>query len=387
MSIVAVCPYCTRGRIRTTEEAVGTLATCPSCTAEFIVIPTEEAVASAAGSVSPTSSKKLPSVVAKDVPPRRSPPPPPPDSSSVETPPDAMPAPLVTSPDADKPADADDDEPGVRSLFAADPSRLPAMIAVAVALAGAIAWMIPDYGRLVWLGLAVAAAGVGGWSFLAADRKKLFSWIALGSAGGSLLLCLVVPWLMGEGWWPERGYNADEAVAVGVNGEQTDGRKPIDASKAVWFRDGVRVSVVSVTRGPEDVTTKPAGAKRSVTKKSPEVLKVVVEVSNEGYPAAVPFTGWTDAAPPVFRTADDAEIARHKFDGSVPGDPPAKPQPLGVGGVGRQTLYFDPPPAGAGGSGLLTLPAAAFGGSGEPVRFMVPYSGFNRPEFKPGGGR
>jgi hypothetical protein len=136
-----------------------------------------------------------------------------------------------------------------------------------------------------------------------------------------------------------------------------------------------------------DVTTPAPKGKKPTVKKSGEVLQVVIEVSNEGSPMAVLFVGWTDAAPPVFRTADDTEITRRKFDGSVPGEPPARPQSLGVGGVGRQTLYFDTPPAGVGGGGLLSLPPTAFGGSGEPVRFMVPYSGFNRTEFKPGGGR
>jgi hypothetical protein len=233
----------------------------------------------------------------------------------------------------------------------------------------------------------VAALAVTGWSFLAADRKKLFAWIALGAAGGSLLLCLALPSLLGEGWWPARGYNADEAVAVGANGEQTDGRKPIDATKAVWFKDGVRVAVVSVRRGTVDVTSPAPKGKKPTVKKSAEVLQVVVEVSNEGCPKPVPFAGWTDAAPAVFRTADDAEIVRHKFDGSVLGEPPAKPLSLGVGGVARQTLYFDPPPAGSGGGGILTLPAAAVGGTGEPIRFTVPYSDFTRTEFKPGGAR
>lgn len=376
MPIVSVCPYCNRGRVRASEDDLGTTAKCPSCGSEFTVIPTEEpattAVSSAGSSGGFGSSSVVPAVFAEDTAHRRSPPPAPPEPLAAETLPDAKPVPADDTPDPE-------DLP--------DPARLPAMVTVAVALSGVVAWMIPDYGRLVWLGLAVVSAGVGGWSLLAADRTKRFAWIALGAAGGSLLLCLLLPWMLGEGWWPARGYNADEAVAVGANGEQTDGRKPIDATKAVWFKDGVRVAVVSVQRGTEDVTTPAPKGKKPVVKKSPEVLKVVVEVSNEGCPTAVPFAGWTDATPPVFRTADDAEIVRHKFDGSVPGEPPAKPLPLGVGGSARQTLYFVPPPAGSGGGGLLTLPPAAFGGTGEPVRFMVPYSGFNKSEFQPGGGR
>ncbi len=364
MLVVSVCPYCSRGRVRLPEEDIGTSAKCPSCGSEFTVIPTEEPVAAAAGAVGTSTA-----VFAEDTAPRRSAPVPV-EPPAAETLPDAKPV----------PADVDTDD-------LPDPARLPAMIAAAVALAGVVAWMIPDFGRLVWLGLAVVAVGISGWSFLAADRRRLFAWIALGVSGGSLLLCLALPWIFGEGWWPARGYNADEAVAVGANGEQTDGRKPIDATKAVWFKDGVRVAVVGVQRGTVDVTTPAVKGKKAVVKKSAEVLQVVVEVSNEGCPKPVSFAGWTDAFPPAFRTADDADISIHKFDGTVPGEPPTKPLPLGVGGVARQTLYFDPPPAGSGGGGILTLPAAAVGGTGEPIRFTVPYSGFNRTEFKPGGGR
>lgn len=379
MPIVSVCPYCSRGRVRTTEDAIGTAAKCPSCGSEFTVIPTDEAVASAAGSSSGRSSSPLPAVVAADDPPPKprvtSPPAAEPTArySVEETPPDAIPAPSPT------------EEADPESL--PDPARLPGMAAVAVALAGVVAWMIPDFGRLVWLGLAIVATVVGGLSLLAADRKKLFAWIGLGTAGGSLFLCLVLPWLMGEGWWPERGYHTSEAVAVGLNGEQTDGRQLIDVTKAVWFKNGVRVSVVEVRRGPVDVTTKPAPNKKPVVKKVPDVLQVVVEVSNEGYPKPVPFTGWTDATPPVFRTGADADIGRKVFDGAVAGGPPATPLPLGIGVAAQQTLYFDPPPDGSGGGGKLELSVAAFGGDGEPVRFAVPYSAFKRSEFKPGGGR
>ncbi len=382
MPIVAVCPYCTRGRIRTTEEAVGTLAKCPSCTAEFIVIPTDEAVTTPAGSVSPTSSKKLPSVVAQDIPARRRPPPP--DSSSVETPPDAMPAPPVFAVDADTAASPD--EADERGLFAADPSRLPAMIAVVVALAGAIAWVIPDYGRLVWLGLAVVAAGIGGWSFLAADRKKLFAWIALGSAGGSLLLCLVVPWLMGEGWWPERGYNADEAVAVGENGELTTAGSTVDATKAAWAKNGMKVRVVEVRRGVVDVTTKPAAGKKAVTRTVP-AFQIVVEVANDGSPWPVSFSGWNGTA--VLTTANGHKVPVRAFGADVV-PPPAgtvTPRPLSAGTAARQTLYFDPLPADAGGRGNLELPLSAVGGTGDPVRFSVPFPDTSWTATPTGGGK
>lgn len=383
MPIVAVCPYCTRGRIRTTEEAVGTLAKCPSCTAEFIVIPTDEAVTTPAGSVSPTSSKKLPSVVAQDLPARRRPPPP--DSSSVETPPDAMPAPPVFAVDADTAASPD--EADERGLFAADPSRLPAMIAVAVALAGAIAWMIPDYGRLVWLGLAVVAAGIGGWSFLAADRKKLFAWVALGSAGGSLLLCLVVPWLLGEGWWPARGYNQDEPVALGLNGELTEAGQAIDVTKAAWAKNGVRVTVVEVSRKPEELPNKRVAGKRDAGKSAVPVFAVTVEVANDGRAAVVPFSGW--GADAVLLTADGRRVPVKAFPPEVIAPPgiPANARPLTTGTGTRQKLYFEPLPADAGGRGTLELPATVVGSPGEPIRFTVPFPDVSWTAPQPGGSK
>lgn len=378
MPVVSVCPYCNRGRVRAADDAIGTTAKCPSCGSEFTVIPSDEEAVVAAGSLSPSSSSSVPSVYAEDAPPRRpvATPHTPPKSPTptlplaAETLPDATPAVPSTS-NAKRPVADPDELP--------DPARLPGLIAAAIALAGLVAWMIPDFGRLVWLVLAVVAAVVGGLSLLAADRKKLFAWIGLGTAGGSLLVCLALPSLLGEGWWPTRGYNPDEAVAIGDDGEQRDGRKEIDATKADWFKDGVRVRVVEVRREAVSISIPASGGKKATRKSVPDVWQITVEVSNDGGGKPPTFTGWAEATPAVVRTAANVTLKPKAFDTPPTGGPPTKPQLLPSGVSTRQTLYFDPPPPDAGGSGSLELPVSAFGGSGDPVRFMVPFKPFTRP--------
>jgi hypothetical protein len=360
MPIVSVCPYCNRGRIRASEDALGTTAKCPACGSEFTVIPTEESVLNAAGSLSPSSASSVPSVYAEESP-RRPAPPPTSEPPAAETPPEGMTAPA--------PAEAANE---VDPADLPDPARLPGMIAAAVALAGAVCWAIPDFGRLVWLGVAVAAAAVGGWALLAADRRKLFGWIGLGAGGGSLLLCLLVPWALGEGWWPERGYNADEAVAVGMDGELTRAGQSVDATKAGWAKNGVRVSVVETRRGTVDVMTKPAGGKKGTPKAVP-AFRVVVEVANDSSPWPVALSGWNGTAVLTTASGDKVPVKAFAADVVPPADGTVTPRPLNAGTAARQTLYFDPLPADAGGRGTLELPLSAVGGSGDPVRFSVPF--------------
>ena len=381
MPVVSVCPYCNRGRVRADDDAIGTTAKCPSCGSEFTFIPSDEEAVVAAGARTPSSSSNsVPSVYAEEAPPRR--------PVAARTSPPTQPLASETLPDATPAVPAKPQRPIGDPDELPDPARLPGLIAAAVAVVGVVAWMIPDFGRLVWLGLAVVAGGVAGWSFLAADRNKLFAIIGAGAAGGSLLLCLVLPSLFGEGWLPDRGFNSNEVVAIGADGELTDGRKVLDATKAEWMRDGVRVRVIAVRRGTVEVTVPPAGPKKQPTRKSvPDVLQVVVEVANDGSPRPVPFAGWTESAPAVFRTAEDAEIGVKRFDGTTPEGPPPRPQTLHTGLSARQTLYFDLPPEGAGGRGKLELPVAALGMSGDPVRFFVPFQPFNRNNTKPGGGK
>lgn len=381
MPIVSICPYCTRGRVRTTEEAIGTSAKCPACGSEFTVIPTDEAVASAAGAVSP-SAGVVPSVFAADgPPPKRS------NTRMAADPPAPTPGPTVSdaTPVPDEPADAPDPDE------LPDPARLPALVAVAVALGGVVAWAIPDFGRLVWLGLAVVALVAAGLSWLAADRRKVFAWVALGVAGGSLLVCVALPSLLGEGWWPVRGYNQSEAVAVGADGELRDGRQEIDATKADWMKNGVRVRVTEVRRGPVEVSVPAAGPgkKPTVKKTKEDVFQVVLEVSNDASPMPVAFGGWGDASAVLTTGAGEAVPAKQFEGGATPsgGLPAGKPRTLTTGTTGQQTLYFELPRGDAGGRGTLELSPAAFGGSGDLIRFYIPLQPYTRSPGGPGGAK
>jgi hypothetical protein len=262
-----------------------------------------------------------------------------------------------------------------------DPARLPALVAVAVGLGGIVAWAIPDFGRLVWLGLGVIALVAAGLSWLAADRRKRFAWVALGVAGGSVVLCVALPSLLGEGWWPARGYNQSEAVAVGPDG-LTDGRKEIDATKADWMKDGVRVRLLAVRREPVDVTVPAAGkGKKPTTRKTNgDVFQVVLEVSNDASPMPVAFGGWGDGSAALTTGTGEGVPAKQFAGGATPTDAPPsdKPRTITTGLTAQQTLYFEPPRGDAGGRGTLELSPAAFGGSGDPIRFYIPLQPYTR---------
>lgn len=382
MAIVSVCPYCSRGRVRTSEELIGTTAKCPACASEFTVIPTDEVMANAAATATGSStSVKVPSVFASD------------DSlpKRLKTQPltqlsDSSPEPTVSD-DTPVPADTDD---GPDQDDLPDPARLPGLVAVAVALGGVVAWAIPDFGRLVWLGLAVVALVAAGLTWLAADRRKVFAWVALGAAGGSLLVCLALPSLLGEGWWPVRGYNANEAVAVGLDGEQYDGRKPIDATKADWMKDGVRVRLLAVRREPVAVRVPAAGpGKKPTTKKTKEdVLQVVIEVANDASPMPLAFGGWADGSATLTTAGGEGVPAKQFEAGATPADaPPAgvKPPTVTTGLATQQTLYFELPRGDAGGRGTLELSPAGFGGGGDPIRLYIPLKPYTRSPGGPGG--
>lgn len=380
MPIVSVCPYCSRGRVRTTEEMIGTSAKCPACGSEFTVIPTDEAVTSSSG-VGSSSSGKVPSVFASDDPPPKR-------SAPRPAPPLPEPSPEPTVSDNTPLANPAEDAPDPDDL--PDPSRLPALVAMAVGLGGMVAWAIPDFGRLVWLGLGVVALGAAGLSFLAADRRKVFAWVALGVGGGSVLVCVALPSLLGEGWWPERGYNQHEAVAVTPDG-LADGRKEIDATKADWMRDGVRVRLLAVRREPVSVKVPAAGPgkKPTTTRTKGDVFQVMLEVSNDAAPTPVTFGGWADGSA-TLTDAGGEKVAPKQFEGGatpVDAPPAGKPRPLTTGLAVQETLYFETPRGDAGGRGTLELPAAAFGGGGDPVRFFIPLQPYTRPSGGAGGAK
>lgn len=379
MPIVSVCPYCSRGRVRTSEEMIGTSAKCPACGSEFTVIPTDEPVASSSG-VGSSSSGKVPSVFAADDPPAKR-------SKSRPAPALPEPAPEPTVSDNTPLTNPADDAPDPDDL--PDPARLPALVAVAVGVGGMVTWAIPDYGRLVWLGLSLVALVAAGLSFLAADRRKVFAWVALGVAGGSLLVCVALPSLLGEGWWPVRGYNANEAVAVGEDGELHDAKKEIDATKADWMRDGVRVRLLAVRREKVDMKV-PAtgpGKKPTTAKTKEEVFQVVLEVSNDASPKPVKFDGWGNGSATLTTAAGD-KISPKQFEGgATPADAPADARQLTTGLSGTTTLYFEAPRGDSGGRATLELPAAGFGGGGDPVRFYIPLQPYSRPSGGPGGAK
>jgi hypothetical protein len=350
MSIVVLCPYCRRGKVRAPESAVGRPVLCPACRSAFTIAP---------DTLMPARPAERPAGGSKGA--------------------DGTVAVLAAS-------DVGIHEVGVAvapdtEADGRDSGFVPALAALTLGGVGLALSQVP-YGRfatagLAGIGLVVALIGLG-----VAGRRRLPA-IAVGvNVVGVLLAACLPAWLGLSSWRPvpvpdESGV----ARAVGLTDGLAAPAEWADVRTSAWQRDDVRVGVPAFTVGPVELVG--PKEKRRWTKE--KYLQVRVRVENAGVARALEVRGWPTVGPDAPRLTDaaGAAVPLKAFDD---GWAPVSPSATGVLVPGRATeflLIFQAPARG--GPLRLELPAAAFGG-GEPVRLLLQPEGLGvlSPGQRPG---
>jgi len=319
-TIVAICPYCRIGGVRAPDTAVGASATCPQCKSSFTVMPSdglpgwakapelasapaarneplpvssplEETQASAAIPDVTEPSPVLPSEPktrkkAKSKTKKQSEPEPPAEPKPVPAPtPATAPAPLTT------PAAGAEPPPGH------DLGLIFALVAVILVGPAVLASQLP-YGRAIGLLIAILGFAGGFLSLGAEGRARLAGIAAMVMHFLIAIVLLFLPgWLNLDPWSggpppeePKRPVAVEHGTGTPlplVPGE------PIDAGKASWEFQDVRVTLRSATVSPVELVG-PNNAKR--TTKEP-YLHLILQVTNIGVEREIPLSGWASEKP------------------------------------------------------------------------------------------
>jgi hypothetical protein len=220
---------------------------------------------------------------------------------------------------------------------------------------------------------------ISAFSHVGAERSRRWPWVATGLCGLGLVLAVLFPtWLGQLEWWPDRGLDFEKPVAVGFEGDITPAGDWVDATRAEWLQDGLRVTLVEVRRGPVELI---GGPKKQRKKTKEDVLQLVLTVSNDLAGRPVEFPGWEGQV--ALTDAQGRGVPVKKFESGWAPLGSSKGQRISVGLAAEVTLYFELPTAEGGGTGKLELPATTAGGT-DPVRFRVPLTAYRR-EAQTGG--
>lgn len=375
MPIIAVCPYCRKGRVRAPDRAVGMSYPCPQCHSHFTLSPSGEADVAAARSSRPVPhpAPRVPATPAETAPhtaatfemergsdgegERGS------EAKGPGT--DFFSPPLPLSP-----------PPALPPAQPTDPGLPWALAAITLAGVGLAASQLP-YGRLLTAGLGGVGLLVALLGVLAAERKKLLPAAACGMGGLAVLLAVAFPGLLGQtGWLPPRVEDTSRVVlSVGHEGGDRAPAEWVDGSRASWQQDDVKVSVIHAKTKLEPVELVGPNGQKKVTKD--RFLQIGLRVVNAGVARSFEFQGWSASSPagtaPRLTDSAGKSLSVKRFD---PGWEPAAAGPdhkaLFPGKQAEYVLVFDPPGKGAE-YVRLELPGAAFGGE-NPVRLQIPAS-------------
>jgi hypothetical protein len=245
---------------------------------------------------------------------------------------------------------------------------------VAFTLAGvALVLSQGPFGRLGCTCLAAAGLGFGGAGCLVPPRRPVLPAAASALNVGVLGLAVLLPGWLGVGaWWPAAPADDSRAVkAVGIDGATATQAEWVDASKAAWQRDGVRVSISSASVGPVDLV----GPNKKRDRTKAKFLRLRLRLRNEGVGRMVEFSGWssqTGAAAPKLTDSTGKVIALKTFEPNWQPDGRATATTLFPGKSAEDFLVFELPAKNV--EYLrLELPGAAFGDA-EPVKLQFPRS-------------
>ncbi len=343
MPFTAVCQFCRGSKFRVPFKKRGTFATCPKCAQEFMLVP-ETGV-----DLPLMDYKPLPFDDDEDEPP-------PPSASEVilEDADEAAPtAPAVVAtaevPAATLPPPKDTPDYAVRM----------ALVACGFFGVSMIASQFP-YGRFVAGPLAVIGLLLGGLSLLGLEKRAWLGGAAVGLNALALLLIVAFPsWLGITGWTPAGDPETapKPVTAVGRDGSLPKTAEWVNASQAVWEQGDVRITVVSVTVGPLDGTSK------NPDKRKERVLRLTLKLTNVGVARAIEFTSWSPA--PTAETTLTTTAGATMLSRAVA----AEKATLYPGKSAESVLTYAAPDK------LddlrLEIPPQAFGGT-DPARILIP---------------
>jgi hypothetical protein len=358
MPITALCPYCRAGGVRASEQAIGMSATCPKCGSSFTVVPTTDKPVRAV----PPPSDDAPLPFAREVAdteqhaPAESVTEPSPVLTRVRT------ATATTTTTVADEADAE-----------TEPAFVIALGALVLFGVGMLTTFLP-FGRFIALALTGLGAILGLCCLAAEGRARTAAAVALFLNAAAVAILLLAPGWVGLDPWqgpppdttPKGPRSVDHAHGL------SDPAEWVEASKASWGMDDVRVSVKAVAYGP--ITLAGPGGARKQTKEP--YLAVALRVSNEGVKRKIGLAGWATGDPSAAKLYQSAEkvFDPKTFDGgwhvAVPEDAAEQPGKLFPGKAAEVVLVFEPPAARPG-ELRLELPGDAVGVT-EAAKFRIP---------------
>ena len=363
MPFVAVCPYCRVSKYRAPSRKRGTFVTCSKCREDFMLLPADD------DRLPPVEYKlppfaPLPTPAAAEVHETATADGPTEPVAPAPAEPAAIPAELYLRP-ADLPPPV---RPPAAPAHHPDYALRMALAALGLVGVAVLASQLP-YGRFVAAPLAAAGAVMGLLSVLGLEERPWLGWAGAGANGFAFLLVVAWPgWLGLSTWTPAADPETRQkpVTAVGRDGTPPRPADWVDAMKAVWEHDDVRVALTAVTAGPDEpAAVGPAAPPAARPRKKDRTLRVTLKLTNVGVARAIEFNGWA-AAPPAEPTLTTAGGKALPAKPAAPADPV-----LIVPGKSAETTLAFAPPDGPPEDLRLELPAAAFGGT-EPARFRIP---------------
>jgi hypothetical protein len=229
-----------------------------------------------------------------------------------------------------------------------------ALVGIAVAGFASLGSQLP-YGKIPAAVVGLVGIGLAVVSLLGLERRRWLGWL------GVALNVVAIVFALGSASWSLSSADPSAApkapVAVGGDSDLPRPADWVEADRAVWQHDDVRVAVTSASLVPDPAAK---GAKRGKDR----LLKIAVTVTNVGVARAVEATGWPRGTPPdVVLTADGKDVGR------VAEDTPVRAT-LYPGKSAEFVLTFVPPAVPMPDMRLV-LPAEAFGGT-TPAQFRIP---------------
>jgi hypothetical protein len=348
MAIIVQCPYCGQGKVRAPESAIGLTVVCRFCSSCFTIAPESLLTAASATQLVEAAPSTAPTAAAARA-----------ETAFAE----------LTGAPAPSPARS----PGVAVVEpivpppSADPSFVPSLIALSLGGIALALSQIP-YGRFGTAGFGVLGLVAGAVALALAHRRRGLAVAGTAISGLAVLFAFLLPeWLGMSAWIPARLPDESQTIrAVGLQDGLAEPAEWVDARKAAWQRDDVRVSVSAFTIAPAEIVG--PKDKRQWTKEP--CLQIRIKIENVGVARTFEARGWES---PRLTDSSGKTLALKTFtEGWTPVTRPPQPKVLFPGRSLEQLLIFEAPGKNAGDL-KLELPASAFG-STETVKFLLPRS-------------